>query len=43
LPSVFWRRCTFIALQVEYNGLFDNSDQFDDGAFFYALGVGFNF
>jgi hypothetical protein len=38
---------TFIAFQVEYNWLFDNSNQidnqFDDGAFFYALGVGFNF
>ena len=38
---------TFIALQVEYDWLFDNSDdidnQFDDGAYFYTLGVGFNF
>ena len=38
---------TFIALQVEYDWFFDNSDdidnQFDDGAYFYTLGVGFNF
>ena len=38
---------TFIALQIEYDWLFDNSDeidnQFDDGAYFYTLGVGFNF
>ena len=38
---------TFINLNVQYNWLFDNSDNFDsrfnDGAFFYSLGVGFNF
>ena len=38
---------TFIALQVEYDFLFDNSNdidnQFDDGAYFYTLGIGFNF
>jgi hypothetical protein len=38
---------TFIALQVEYDFLFDNANQidnqFDDGAFFYTLGIGFNF
>ena len=38
---------TFIALQVEYDFLFDNAhsidNQFNDGAFFYTLGIGFNF
>jgi hypothetical protein len=38
---------TFIALQAEYDWFFDNSDdidnQFDDGAYFYTLGIGFNF
>lgn len=38
---------TFIALQVEYDWFFEDSDQidnqFDDGAYFYTLGVGFNF
>ncbi len=38
---------TFVAFQVEYDFLFDNANdidnQFNDGAFFYTLGVGFNF
>ncbi|MEQ8859178.1 MAG: hypothetical protein RIC56_11050 [Pseudomonadales bacterium] len=38
---------TFIALQAEYQFLFDDADEFDnrfgDGAVFYTLGVGFNF
>lgn len=38
---------TFILLQAEYQFLFEDADeiddQFDDGAFFYTLGVGFNF
>jgi hypothetical protein len=38
---------TFIELQVEYQFLFDDADQiddrFDDGAFFYTLGIGYNF
>lgn len=38
---------TFIAAQVEYDFLFDDSDEidnrFNDGAFFYTLGIGFNF
>ena len=38
---------TFIALQIEYDFLFDNAsdvdNQFDDGAYFYQLGIGFNF
>lgn len=38
---------TFIGLGIEYAFLFDDTDDidssFDDGAFFYTLGVGFNF
>lgn len=38
---------TFISLMGEYQFLFEDADdidsQFDDGAFFYNLGVGFNF
>jgi hypothetical protein len=38
---------TFIMLLAEYQFLFSDADeiddQFDDGAFFYTLGVGFNF
>ena len=38
---------TFVALQVEYDFLFNDTNdidnRFDDGAFFYTLGVGFNF
>ena len=38
---------TFISLMGEYQFLFEDGDdiddQFDDGAFFYNLGVGFNF
>ena len=38
---------TFIELQVEYQFLFEDADEiddrFDDGAFFYTLGIGYNF
>jgi len=38
---------TFIAFNVQYDWLFDKSNdidnRFDDGAFFYSIGVGFNF
>jgi hypothetical protein len=38
---------TYIGLHVEYQFLFDDTDdidnRFDDGAYFYSLGVGFNF
>jgi len=38
---------TFIEVQAEYQFLFDDADdiddRFDDGAFVYTLGVGFNF
>jgi len=38
---------TFIDFAVQYQFLFDNADdidnRFDDGAYFYSLGVGFNF
>lgn len=38
---------TYIGLQVEYQFLFDDSDdidnRFNDGAYFYTVGVGFNF
>jgi hypothetical protein len=38
---------TYIAFQVEYDFLFDSANdvdnQFDDGAYFYQLGIGFNF
>lgn len=38
---------TFITAQVQYQFLFDDADEvdnrFDDGAFFYGLGIGFNF
>jgi hypothetical protein len=38
---------TFIVFNTQYQWLFDSAndvdDQFDDGAFFYSLGIGFNF
>lgn len=38
---------TFIELQAEYQFLFEDADEiddeFDDGAFFYTLGIGYNF
>lgn len=38
---------TYITFQAEYDYLFDSSDDlssnFDDGAIFYSLGIGFNF
>lgn len=38
---------TFVELQAEYQFLFEDADeidnQFDDGAFFYTLGIGYNF
>lgn len=38
---------TFIELQAEYQFLFESANdidnQFDDGAFFYTLGIGYNF
>ena len=38
---------TFIAAQVQYEFLFDDADdidtRFNNGAFFYSLGIGFNF
>jgi len=40
-------RDLIVALQVEYDLLFNDTtdidNRFDDGAFFYTLGVGFNF
>lgn len=43
----FVRNKTFIGLGAEYAWLFDDDndidDSFDDGAFFYTLGIGFNF
>tara|TARA_R110000823_G_scaffold210224_12_gene340535 strand:+ start:2906 stop:3421 length:516 start_codon:yes stop_codon:yes gene_type:complete len=43
----FVQEKTFIGFGMEYAYLFDDSDDidssFDDGAFFYTLGVGFNF
>lgn len=41
------KESTFIEVQAEYQFLFDDTDEiderFDDGAFIYTLGVGFNF
>lgn len=43
----FLKDKTFIGFGAEYQFLFDDGDdidnQYDDGAFFYTLGVGFNF
>ena len=45
--KVYVKPKTYIALQTEYQFLFEDADQidnqFDDGAFFYTLGIGFNF
>lgn len=43
----FVKEKTFIAFGAEYQFLFDDGDDidnsYDDGAFFYTLGIGFNF
>ena len=38
---------TLVGFNIQYDWFFDNSNdfnnRFDDGAFFYSIGVGFNF